>query len=112
MIDMERHMDELKRELIDAIKTETHNAIKHTGHSWVKDAVKEIVPVAVEETLTRLGIDCKHPFECQADMLYLRSARRASEDRSKVFVHTIIRWVTPLGMAGVVSYLGIKFGVK
>jgi len=112
MTDMERQMSDLKRELIDAIKTETHEAIKHTGHSWIKEAVAEIVPVTIEATLERLGIDCKNPFECQADMLYLRSARRASEDRQKVFMQTVVRFLATAGMGGVASYIAIKYNVN
>jgi hypothetical protein len=111
MTDMERQMSDLKRELIEAIKTETHEAIKHTGHSWIKEAVAEIVPVTIEATLERLGIDCKNPFECQKDMAYLRTSRQISEDRHKIFVQTAVRWLTVAGLAGLAGYISTKYGV-
>lgn len=88
----EHELEKFQNRVIEAIKNETHDAIKHTGKTWVKEAVEETVPVAVEATFVKLGIDCKNPFEAQRDFAYLRTAREESEDRRKIIVGAITRW--------------------
>ena len=97
-------MRDLRKELVDAIKTETNEAIKHTGHSWIEEAVRKIVPIAVEATLVRLGMQCDSPFDMQRDFAFLRQSRLDSEDRRKVFWKTVVSWGTTIVIAAVVAY--------
>jgi hypothetical protein len=52
----------------------------------VVEVVRETVPVAVEETFLRLGVDASDPIEMQKDMAFLRLSRTTSNKvLSKIF---------------------------
>lgn len=105
-------LSRFKKECISAIKEETHIAIKHTGHSWIKDAVREIVPLVMHDTLTKLGIQPEPPFESQKDFAYLRQSRIDSEDTKKNIRKSVQTYLVNGGIslivAGAASWVMIK----
>lgn len=95
----------LKAELITAIKEETHEAIKHTGHTWIEEAVRKIVPVAIESCMIRLGMEPSEPLLMQRDFSWVRKMREESESKRKVLMTAMINWVTPLSLSGLLAWL-------
>lgn len=72
--------------------------------------LKEVVSMAVEETLIRLGLDMSDPIEIQKDMAFLRSVRVTTADvQHKGFLAVVSLCVA--GLAGVV-WAGIRLALQ
>jgi len=98
-------IEKQKKESLEAIRHETHEAIKTTGHTWIEEAVRKIVPVAVESTMERLGMRPKEPFEMQQDFIWLRKMREEAENKRKTVITATINYLTPAGIAALIAWV-------
>lgn len=101
-----------KREVISTIKNETHDAIKETGQTWVIETVTKTVPVAIEATFIKLGLDCTRPLDAQKDFAFLRQTRSESEDRKKIVVQTLTKYLTTFCISACTAGLAVWAIVK
>jgi len=71
----------------------------------VREAVEELVPVAVKQTLLAIGINPENPLEAQNDMAFLRSMRERCE---KVGMGAVIAAAT-ITVGGILSVFVLGF---
>lgn len=72
--------------------------------------LKQVVSMAVEETLIRLGLDVGDPIEIQKDMAFLRGVRTTAADvQHKSFLAVVTLCVA--GLAGVL-WAGIRLALQ
>jgi hypothetical protein len=90
-----------KQEVLEVLREQAHDTLKNTGKGWVVEAVERTVPVAVEATFVKLGIDCKNPFEAQKDFAHLRMIRTESEDTRKNIRQSVIKWTTTICLSAI-----------
>ncbi len=62
----------------------------------VRHIAREAARAAVEEMLLALGLDADEPKETQADMLWLRRARKGSDDMGRYARRSALGIVVPL----------------